>query len=190
MDATVIHRDDRLAVVCTRAGVDQFERVIGQRCDEDLVLSERNITFRRVIVTSRDVLGKTVGELDLGERFGVAVTRVSRADIEMSAVPRLRLRFGDILQIVGSDADVDKAAAALGNSLKELNKTHFIPFFIGITLGIVLGTYPSPFRDYRNPCDLVLPAQGTAWDQRQDICRARTGDCQECGFRHSGVGRW
>jgi putative transport protein len=155
-DATVIHRDDRLAVVGTRAGIDQFERVIGQRCDEDLVLSESNITFRRVIVTSRDVLGKTVGELDLGERFGVAVTRVTRADIEMSAVPGLRLRFGDILQIVGSDADLDKAAAALGNSLKELNETHFIPFFIGITLGIVLGTLPIAFPGLPQPLRLGL----------------------------------
>ena len=155
-DATVIYRDDRLAVVGTRAGLDQFERVIGQRCDEDLVLSESSITFRRVIVTDRDVLGKTVGELDLDDRFGVAVTRVTRADIEMSAVPGLSLRFGDMVQIVGRDADLDKAAAALGNSLKELNETHFIPFFIGITLGIALGTLPIALPGLPQPLRLGL----------------------------------
>jgi putative transport protein len=68
-DATVIHLEDRLAVVGTRAGLDQFERVVGKCSDEDLVLSESNITFRRVIVTAREVLGKIVGELDLDERF-------------------------------------------------------------------------------------------------------------------------
>ena len=57
-DATVIHLDDRLAVVGPRAGLDQFERVVGQRSDEDLVLTESNITFRRVVVTDRKVLGK------------------------------------------------------------------------------------------------------------------------------------
>ena len=155
-DATVIYRDDRLAVVGTRAGLDQFERVIGQRCDEDLVLSESSITFRRVIVTDRDVLGKTVDELDLDDRFGVAVTRVTRADIEMSAVPGLSLRFGDIVQIVGRDTDLDKAAAALGNSLKELNETHFIPFFIGITLGIALGTLPIALPGLPQPLRLGL----------------------------------
>ena len=155
-DATVIYRDDRLAVIGTRAGLDQFERIIGQRCDEDLVLPESNVTFRRVIVTNRDVLGKSVGELDLGDRFGVAVTRVTRADIEMSAVPGLRLRFGDVVQIVGTTADLDKAAAALGNSLKELNETHFIPFFIGITLGILLGTLPIPFPGLPQPLRLGL----------------------------------
>ena len=155
-DATVIHRDDRLAVVGTPAGLDQFERVIGQRSDEDLVIAETHITFRRVIVTERGVLGKTVDELDLDDRFGVAVTRVTRADLEMSAVPGLRLQFGDQLQIVGAPADLDKAAAAVGNSLKELNETHFIPFFIGIALGVALGTMPIVVPGLPQPIRLGL----------------------------------
>jgi putative transport protein len=141
-DTIVIRCDDRIAAVGTHAGLDQFERVIGHRSDEDLVLAESGITFRRVVVTDRSVLGNSVGELDLDDRFGVAVTRITRAGIEMSAVAGLRLQFGDMVQIVGSDADLDKAAAVLGNSLKELNETHFIPFFIGIVLGIALGTMP------------------------------------------------
>jgi putative transport protein len=155
-DATMIHRDDRLAVVGTRSGLDQFERVIGERSDEDLVLAESGITFRRVVVTDRSVLGKTVQELDLDDRYGVAVTRITRADIEMSAVPGLRLQFGDMVQIVGRDVDLDKAAAALGNSLKELNETHFIPFFIGIVLGIALGTMPIIFPGLPHPIRLGL----------------------------------
>ena len=59
-DATVIHQDDRLAVVGTRAGLEQFERVVGRRSDEDLLLQESDITYRRVVVTDRDTLGKTV----------------------------------------------------------------------------------------------------------------------------------
>lgn len=154
--ATVIHCDDRLAVVGTCAGLDQFERVIGRRSDEDLVLADSALTFRRVVATDRDVLGKTVGELNLGDRFGVAVTRVTRADLEMSAVPGLRLQFGDQVQIVGSPADLDKAAAAVGNSLKELDETHFIPFFIGITLGIALGTLPLAVPGLPQPIKLGL----------------------------------
>ncbi len=155
-DATVIHHGDRLAVVGTPAGLDQFERVVGQRSDEDLVLAESPITFRRVAVTDRGVLGKTVGELNLGDRYGVAVTRVTRADLEMSAVPGLRLQFGDQIQIVGAPADLDKAAATVGNSLTELNTTHFIPFFIGITLGIALGTLPIAFPGLPQPIKLGL----------------------------------
>jgi putative transport protein len=156
IDATVIRRGDLMAVVGPRAGLDQFERVVGQRSDEDLVLTESNITFRRVVVSDRAVLGRTVGELDLDDRFGVAVTRITRVDIEMSAVPNLRLQFGDTVQIVGRDSDLDKAAAALGNSLKELNETHFIPLFIGIFLGVVLGTMPIVFPGLPQPVRLGL----------------------------------
>jgi putative transport protein len=155
-DATIIYHDDRLAVVGTRDGLGQFERVVGRSSDEDLVLAEGEITFRRVVVTDRDVLGKTVGELNLDDRFGVAVTRVTRADLEMTAVPGLRLQFGDQLQIVGREEDLDKAAAVVGNSLKELNETHFIPFFIGIVLGIALGTMPIAFPGLPHPIRLGL----------------------------------
>src|SRR3954468_65749 len=115
-DATVLHREDRLAVVGTRAGLEQFERVIGRRAEEDLVLEESPVTYRRVVVTDKNVLGKTIDELDLDDRFAVAVTRVTRADLEMTAVPGLRLQFGDQLQIVGHDEDLNKAADAVGNS--------------------------------------------------------------------------
>ena len=149
----MLQRDDRLAVVGSRAGLDQIERVIGQRSDEDLLLSESDVTFRRVAVTDRAVLGKTVTELNLDDRFSVVVTRITRADIEMSAVPGLRLQFGDLVQIVGREADLDEAAAALGNSLKELNETHFIPFFVGIVwvshsehMPIMLPGLPHPIR--------------------------------------------
>lgn len=155
-DATLLHPGDRLAVVGTRAGLDRFARVIGPASDEDLVLGPSPLTFRRVVVTDRDVIGKAVGELHLDERFGVAVTRVTRADLEMSAVAGLRLQYGDQLQIVGVPEALSKAAAAVGNSLKELNETQFIPFFIGITLGIALGTLPIAFPGLPQPIRLGL----------------------------------
>jgi putative transport protein len=155
-DRTVIHRNDRILVVGTAAALEQFERVVGKRSDEDLVLEESGIAYRRVVVTERNVLGKTIQELDLDERFQVAGTRVTRADLEMTAVPNLRLQFGDQLLIVGREEDLDKAASAVGNSLKELNATHFIPFFIGIVLGIALGTVPIPFPGLPQPVRLGL----------------------------------
>ncbi len=155
-DATVVRINDRISVVGPPSGLDAMERIIGRRTDEDLVLEESAITFRRVVVTDRGVLGKTVGELDLDDRFGVAVTRVTRADLEMSAVPELRLQYGDQMQLVGREEDLDKAAGAVGNSLKDLNETHFIPFFIGIALGIALGTLPIAFPGLPQPIKLGL----------------------------------
>jgi putative transport protein len=155
-DATVIHLNDRLSVVGTEQGLEHIERVIGERTEEDLILAESDLTFRRVAVTDRKVLGRTVDELNLDDRFGVAVTRVTRVDIEMTAVPGLRLQFGDRLQLVGRDTDLDKAAAAVGDSIKELNQTQFVPFFIGIVLGVALGTLPIAVPGLPQPVRLGL----------------------------------
>jgi len=155
-DAAIVRQGDLLAVVGTPAGLDHFERGIGRRSDEDLLLTGGDITFRRVVVTARAVLGRTVGELDLGDRHGVAVTRITRADVELTAVPDLRLKFGDQLQIVGTAPNLDQAARTLGNSLRELNETHFIPLFIGIFLGVALGTLPIAFPGLPQPVRLGL----------------------------------
>lgn len=155
-EGTVVHAGDLVAVVGTPKGLAQMEQAIGRRSEEDLVLDESPVTFRRVVVTDRDVLGKSVGELHLDRRFSVAVTRVTRADLEMSAVPGLRLQFGDQLQLVGRKEDLDGAAGAVGNSLKELNETHFIPFFIGLAVGVLLGTLPIPVPGLPHPVRLGL----------------------------------
>jgi putative transport protein len=147
---------DRLLVVGTPGGLDQFERVIGERSHEDLASLGGDVTFRRIAVTASGALGKSLGDFDLDDRFNVAVTRVIRADLEMTAVPDLRLQFGDVLLVVGRDADLDRAAAALGNSLKELNETHFVPLFIGMFLGIVVGTLPISVPGLPQPVRLGL----------------------------------
>jgi putative transport protein len=155
-ESTVVQTGDRITVVGTRAGLDQFVKVVGHTSPEDLVLDNRALTVRRVVVTSRKALGKSVAELDLDDRFGVAVTRVTRADIEMTAVPGLRMQFGDNVVLVGATDDLDNAARALGDSLKELNTSHFLPFFIGIAAGVLLGTLPIALPGLPQPVRLGL----------------------------------
>jgi putative transport protein len=155
-DDTVLKNGDRIVAVGTGAMLDRFQQVVGRRSDEDLFQAPGGVTSVRVVVTSKRVLGKTVRELGLDHLFGVVVTRITRADLEMSAVPSLRLRFGDVLQVVGEQESIQKAAGFLGNSLKELNETHFIPLFIGIALGIALGTLPIVVPGLPQPLRLGL----------------------------------
>jgi putative transport protein len=155
-NATVVHTGDRLLTIGTPSGLEQFQRVVGQPSDRELALDTADITFRNVVVTDRMVLGKTVGDLALDARFGVAVTRIARANLEMTAVPNLELRFGDEVHLVGGAAEIDRAAAVLGNSVKALNETNFIPFFIGIFLGIVVGTFPFKIAALPQPVKLGL----------------------------------
>jgi putative transport protein len=153
---TVLKNGDRIVAVGTRAMLDRFQQVVGRKSDEDLLQAPGGVTSLRVVVTSKRALGKTVRELGLDHLFSVVVTRITRADLEMSAVQDLRLRFGDVLQVVGNQASVQKAAVFLGDSLKELNETQFIPLFIGIALGIALGTLPIAMPGLPQPLRLGL----------------------------------
>jgi putative transport protein len=100
------------------------------------------VVSRKIVVTRKQVLGKTIEELDLDDLYGVAVTRVTRADIEMTAVPALRLQFGDMVQVVGDEAAMGKVAEVLGNCVQALGETNFIPIFVGIGLGVLAGALP------------------------------------------------
>ena len=153
---TLLQQGDAIVAVGTRAGLSRFQRVVGRRSEEDLVRAPGNVTYRRVVVTNKDVLGKTLGELALDTRHGTVVSRVTRADIDLSAVDSLRLQFGDLVQVVGEEASLTQTAQLLGNSVKELNETHFIPLFIGIFLGIVVGTTPIVFPGLPQPVRLGL----------------------------------
>jgi putative transport protein len=154
--STTLKQADRIVAVGTRTMLDRFQRVIGSLSDEDLLHAPGGVTYSAVVLTNKSALGKTVTELGLDHSFGVVVTRIRRADLEMTAVPSLRLHFGDVLQVVGDAASIQKAAAFLGNSVKELNQMHFVPLFVGIALGITLGTMPVAVPGLPQPLRLGL----------------------------------
>jgi putative transport protein len=153
---TILKTADRIVAVGTRPMLDRFQQVVGSRTEEDLLQSPGDVTSSAVVLTRNRALGKTVRELGLEQLFGAVVTRVTRADLEMTAVPNLRLHFGDVLQVVGDQASLGKAAKYLGNSLKHLNETHFVPLFIGIAASIILGTMPIPVPGLPQPLRLGL----------------------------------
>jgi len=147
---------DTILAVATVPLLDQFEQLVGRRSDEDLMAAPGAVTFQRIAVTNQRVLGKTVAELGLAGLYGVEVTRIVRGDTEMTAVPSLRLQFGDVLQVVGADEQLNKAADYLGNSLQKLNETQFIPLFAGIFLGVLVGSVPLVVPGLSNPLRLGL----------------------------------
>lgn len=155
-DDATLHLGDTLLIVGTWRGLEQFTRVIGSASEADLMKAPGAVTHRKIVVTHKAVLGKTLVELGLEHLYSVAVTRVSRADIEMTAVPDLRLQFGDVLHVVGDEEGLRNASTMLGNSVKALNETQFVPIFVGIALGILAGTLPISFPGLPVPVKLGL----------------------------------
>jgi putative transport protein len=153
---TVLHVGDVILAVGT---VDQLDRAtlsIGVRVEEDLRKAPGNIIAKRIIVTHKDMIGQTIAGTRISERFGVTVSRVSRQDMILTAIPDLKLQFGDMLNIVGEEAAINQAANVLGNSVHQLNETSFASIFVGITVGIFFGLYPWPLPGMPVPLRLGL----------------------------------
>ncbi len=154
--ATVLHIGDILLLVGTAANLESFAKVLGRRANVDLAQSPSSIAFRRVVATRKEILGKTLREIGLDHIYGVTVTRMTRGDLEMTAVSDLRLKFGDQLHIVGEEEHLNAAAAHLGDSVQALNKTNFLPVFVGIALGVLLGSIPISFPSLPVPVRLGI----------------------------------
>lgn len=155
-EQTVLHKGDKILVVGSKRRLEDFKVIVGRESGEDLMRVPGRVAFRRVVVTHKEVLGKTIAELGLDSLYGVTVTRVLRADVEVTAIPDLHLQFGDFLHVVGDEDNIARAADRLGNSLHALNETKFIPVFLGILLGVAAGLIPLHFPGLPVPVRLGL----------------------------------
>ncbi len=153
---TVVHRGDTILAVGTHAHLEHFQRVVGRVAETNLMKAPGGINFEKIIVTRRTVLGKNLRELGLEQLHNVTVTRIMRGDVEMTAVPELRLQFGDRLNVVGAKEDLAATAKTVGNSVKALNETQFIPLFLGIALGVLVGSIPIPIPGVPVPLRLGI----------------------------------
>jgi putative transport protein len=154
----VLGNGDVLLVVGTTEAVAQFVMVAGRAVDVDLMAAGGKVVSRRVIVSKENVVGKSIGELGIEDRFGVRVTRVARSDHHLTATPELRLQFGDVVLVVGTEEELTGASKFLGDSSKALNHTNFLAVFLGIAVGVVLGLLP--IRLPGMPAPLVLGLAG------------------------------
>lgn len=153
---TRLHVGDLIMAVGTQAHLDQFRLVIGSVSTENLMKAPGSITYRRVVITHKRLLGKTVRELGLDHLHNVTVTRVSRSDLIFTALPDLRLQFGDMLQLVGDEESLNNATKFVGNAVQLLQETKFAAIFTGILLGVLLGLYPCQIAGLPAPVRLGL----------------------------------
>ena len=90
-------------------------------------------------MTRNRVNGVKLGSLRLRNLYGINITRVNRAGIDLLASPDLRLQIGDRLTIVGEANSVNTVGKILGDEIKRLNNPNLLAVFIGISLGMLLG---------------------------------------------------
>ena len=145
---TVLEEGDKLLVVTSQDQVDRLRILFGQEIPmhvQDWIVKDHNLVTRRIVVTKSNLTGKTLKELQLRGAFGVTVTRVIRAGVELVASPNTYLQMGDGLVCVGTEKNIDHLAERVGNSADALNKPNLVPIFLGIVIGIIFGSIPIRF---------------------------------------------
>lgn len=146
---TVIHINDNALVVTTRDEAAAMEILFGERVKKDW--NREQIDWNaidshvesRVIVVTRPVLnGKVLGALHLRDAYGVNVSRVMRGDVKLLATDDLLLQYGDRVTVVGEPKAIDHVESFLGNAVQVLNEPNLGAIFLGLILGLALGTIP------------------------------------------------
>ncbi|MBC7950237.1 MAG: putative transporter [Rhodospirillaceae bacterium] len=153
----VLAEGDVVLAVGPRNKLDQLKRLIGPVAQVDLkAMQSADVTWERMVVTHSGVLGKSLGELNLRACYNVVISRLNRGGLELVPGAHLKLQFGDMLTVVGDPASFPEVAALVGNRSKALQETQMVPIFIGIALGMLLGSLPIAIPGLPAPVQLGL----------------------------------
>lgn len=139
---TVIEMGDYLHLVGQKPDLERARLVIGDEVDTSLSTRGTALQVARVVVTNEKVLGKKIRDLNLKQKYDVVISRLNRAGVELIASNNAHLQFGDILNLVGRPESIDAVSAIVGNAHQKLQQVQMLPVFIGVGLGVLLGSIP------------------------------------------------
>ena len=156
---TVLNEGDKVLVVSNLKNIEVIEVFIGKRIEmgrEEWNKLDSQLVSRRISITKSAINGRSIGNLRLRNLFGVNITRVNRAGVDLIADSRLQLQLGDRVTVVGSEESIANVEKFLGNSLKRLREPNLISIFIGIALGVIVGSIPFMIPGIPQPVKLGL----------------------------------
>ena len=154
---TILHVGDKVRFV-TDSKNERTVLLLGPKTEVAWEEKEKNIHLvsQHIVVTKQKINGKRIMDLKVRDAFGITITRVRRAGIELLATPELRLQMGDRLTVVGEQEAVERMAKAFGNSSKKLDAPNLASLFFGVVLGVVLGSLPIMLPGLSQPFKLGI----------------------------------
>ncbi len=146
---TRLHIGDLVKAVGTAAALENVRLLIGRPTEKAIPLSQ-GYDVQWILVTNKKVINKSLAELNLLANFNATVTRIRRSEVDITPQPHSVLRFGDKLMVAADLDNMEQVAVLLGNNVKKLSETDFLPIFVGITAGILLGGWHIPLPSGMN----------------------------------------
>ena len=144
---TVLHVGERLLVICGAEDSEAIVAFLGRRVEMDKEAwgagsSDSQLVSRRILITRPEINGKKFSDLRLRTKYGINITRVNRAGVDLIPYQGMELQMGDRVMVVGSEKAIEQVSKVLGNSLKKLDEPNLVTIFVGIALGVLLGSIP------------------------------------------------
>ena len=156
---TVLQEGDKVLVVSSQKNVERIVITFGKEIPmhvDDWVKKDESMVSRKIVITKGNITGKRLRDLNFRALYGVSVTRVIRAGIELVARADLILQMGDRLQVVGTEEANNSVASVVGNKPAKLNHPNLMLIFAGIALGVFLGSLPIRIPGVPQPIKLGL----------------------------------
>lgn len=160
---TILKRGDRLLITTVEEELPELRIIFGRQEDKDYNNGEidwntldKNVVSRDVVITRPEINGRRLGSLRLRNSYDINISRVTRAGVRLLATPGLTLQLGDRLTIVGDQKAIDAVAKRLGNTEATLRDPNLAAIFIGMVLGLVLGSVPIVLPGVSMPVRLGL----------------------------------
>ena len=160
---TVLEENEHVLVISAKKDVDRIKALFGHKenvdwnkKDIDWNAIDSQLVSRKVLVTKSEHNGVKLGDLRLRNSYGINITRVNRAGIDLLPSRKLRLQLGDKLTIVGEARAVENVSIILGNESKQLKNPNLLSLFIGIVLGLILGSIPFIIPGISTPIKLGI----------------------------------
>lgn len=156
---TILHQGDKLLIVTEQSEVDSIRVLFGEEIPmhiADWQKIECPVVSRRLSITKSSLTGVHLKDLQIRSKYGVSVTRVLRAGLELVARPNLILQMGDTIQVVGAEEDIKRLSVFVGNKPETLTHPNLVPIFFGIAVGVIFGSIPIAIPGIPQPVKLGL----------------------------------
>ncbi len=139
---TKLNIGDKILIISDSSTHAELTTLIGEPIQQEWIKPEEKLVSRKIIFTKPKLNGAKLSKLNIRKEFGVNITRINRAGVDLAPTANFRLQIGDIVTIVGNESAIESVKKLLGDERKYLDHPNLIPIFIGIAIGCVAGSIP------------------------------------------------
>lgn len=141
---TILNANDFIVAVGSKEALDRAKLLFGEQVEDHIPEGLDGISYRRIFVSNKELVGKTIRELQLYKQMPATITRLRRGDVDFVPPPETILELGDRIRVVAHKTNMERVARYFGDSVKAISETDYLSLSLGIVIGVFIGMIPIP----------------------------------------------